>query len=45
MRKHLRAKAHARMKKEGCQQINKPRRDARGRRQPSLFAEYWRRYI
>lgn len=45
MRKLLRRIAHAKMEAEGVRRINKPRRDLKGRKQPSYFAENWRKYI
>jgi hypothetical protein len=45
MRKLLRSIAHAKMAAEGVRRPNKPRRDWKGRKQPSYFAENWRKYI
>ena len=45
MRRILRSIAHARMKKEGIRHPNKPRKDLKGRRVRSYFAENWREYL
>ena len=44
MRKLLRSIAHANMQKEGVGQINKPKKDLRGRKESSYFAKNWRKY-
>ncbi len=45
MRKLLRSIARSNMQKQGVQHINKPRRDLKGQKASSYFAENWRRYI
>lgn len=45
MRRILRSIAHARMKKEGIRRPNKPRKDLKGRKVRSYFAEHWREYL
>lgn len=47
MRKLKRSVAHAKMKKMGIERINKPRFYFDGKivhKQPSIFAENWRKY-
>ena len=47
MRKLRRSIAHAKMRKEGIEHINKPRTYFDGkmiRKMPSIFAENWRKY-
>lgn len=43
MRKYLRAIARAKMERAGVVHINKPRRDIRGYKTDSYFAENWRK--
>ena len=43
MRKYLRSIARAKMEREGVKHINKPRRDIRGYKTDSYFAENWRK--
>jgi hypothetical protein len=45
VRKLLRSIAHANMARIGVRRPNKPKFDLKGRKQPSFFAENWRKYI
>lgn len=45
MRKLLRSIARANMQKQGVPHINKPKRNPKSGKEPSYFAENWRKYI
>lgn len=45
MRKYLRSIARAKMERAGVVHINKPRRDIRGFKADSYFAENWRKEL